>query len=136
MSRIIRAIVFFIFAPIASVWAADGATEIDVSTAISLYDKKVVFIDARNERSYKWKGHIAGAINLTQGSANFTEANLLKVVTKDQPVVFYCNCFDGTCRFSALAANDAVDMGYREVYYYMEGIDAWTDAGYPVEYPE
>jgi rhodanese-related sulfurtransferase len=135
MNRIICTVVFFLFAPIGLALAADGATGIDTPTAISLYDKGVVFIDARSERSYENKGHIVGAFNLTEGSESFTEENLLKLVAKDQPVVFYCNCAFGGCSLSPDAANDAVNMGYREVYYYMKGTFGWTEAGYDIEMP-
>lgn len=135
MSRIIYAIVFFLFVPISSAWAVEGATKIDIPTAKSLYDKGVVFIDTRREASYKRKGHIAGAFNLEEGSSDFTEANLLKLVAKDQPVVFYCNCapYGDSCNLSPNAAKAAVDMGYREVYYFKEGTFGWNKAGYTVE---
>jgi rhodanese-related sulfurtransferase len=136
MSRVICAFVVFLFTPIASAWAADGTTEIDIPAAKSLYDKGVVFIDARSERSFKNKGHIAGAFNLTEGSKDFTEANLLKLAAKDQPVVFYCNCASGSCNISPDAAKDAVDMGYQEVYYFKEGTYGWSKAGYAVEKSE
>ena len=136
MSRFVCAFVCFLFAPIALSWGAGGTTEVDIPTAKSLYDKGVVFIDARSERSYMRKGHIVGALNLTEGSGDFTEANLLKLVAKDQPVVFYCNCAYAGCNISPDAAKDAVGMGFQEVYYFMEGTYGWTKAGYAVEKSE
>ena len=101
-------VALLLFAPIASAWAVVGATKLDIATAKSLYDKGVVFIDARRAKSYK-KGHIPGASNLSMTSGKFTEANLSPLVAKDKPVVFYCDC-GPTCNISPSAANKAVKM--------------------------
>jgi hypothetical protein len=65
-----------------------GATTVDVVTAKALFDRGVKFVDVRTESSWKmW--HIPGAVNL-QADTVFSEAELSKIVSKDQDVVIYC----------------------------------------------
>ena len=109
-------------------YAIEGATEIDVSTAKSLHDRGVRFIDARFE--LKWeKGHIPGASNLI--SAWVTEEALMKIVGKDEEVVFYCDGAD--CSASPYACAKALSLGYEKVYYFAEGYPGWESAGHPIE---
>ena len=62
-----------------------GATTLDVATAKALFDRGVPFVDVRFERDWEM-GHIHGAVNLP---GNFSEAELSKIVSKDQDVVIY-----------------------------------------------
>jgi rhodanese-related sulfurtransferase len=111
-------------------YAVEGATKIDVSTAKTLHDQGVVFIDARSKR--KWKqGHIPGASNLYY---NVTEAALMEIVDKDEEVVFYCGGTD--CSLSPKACAKALTWGYKNVYYFAEGSPGWEAAGYPLEKAE
>jgi rhodanese-related sulfurtransferase len=109
------------------------ATELDISTAKSMHDDGVVFIDARRASSFKFD-HIPGAINVPVLSDDFTEANLTSVVSKDQPVVFYCNC-GPNCSYSPFAAKKALEMGFQNVQYLKAAIDGWNEAGFPIETP-
>lgn len=47
----------------------------------------------------------------------------------DQPTVFYCRA---DCWMSWNAAKRAHALGYSEVYWYRDGLDAWLAAGLPV----
>ena len=107
-------------------FAVEGATKIDVSTAKTLHDRRVRFIDARFERKWK-KGHIPGASSLSY----VNEAALMKIVGKDEEVVFYCSGTD--CDASALACAKALSLGYEKVYYFAEGYPGWEAAGHPIE---
>lgn len=49
---------------------------------------------------------------------------------QDQPLVFYCASTQ--CWMSYNAALRAIRMGYRQVYWYRGGIEAWKQAGQPV----
>ena len=131
MRQIVCVVALLLFAPIASAWAVEGATKLDVPTAKSFYDKDVVFIDARSETNFKFD-HIPGAISLPVLGDKFTEANLTMIVAKDKPVVFYCNC-GPTCNYSPFAAKKAIEMGYQKVYFLKAAIDGWSEAGYPIE---
>ena len=67
-------------------FSVEGAIKIDVSTAKTLHDQGVRFIDVRWERNWK-KGHIPGASSL--GFVN--ETALMEIADKNEEVVFYCS---------------------------------------------
>ncbi len=110
------------------------AAQLDISTAKSMYDDGVVFIDARSASDFKFD-HIPGAINVPVLSGDFTEAKLTSVIGKDQPVVFYCNC-GPNCVYSPFAAEKALEMGFQNVRYLKAAIDGWNEAGFPIETPD
>ncbi len=111
--------------------AVDGATEIDVSTAQTLHDRGLRFIDVRG--AWYWKtGHIPGASDLKYP----TEASLMEIVNKTDEVVFYCDCAGyAGCNRSTDASAKAVSWGYENVYYLTDA-SAWSAAGYPTEKAE
>ncbi len=114
----------------------DGATKIDVPTARSLYDRRVVFVDVRTE--FLWnEGRIPGAFHLPEAwpsdpaKARLNESTLMAIAGKTDDVVFYC---DGTdCFSSAFSSAKALAWGYQNVFYFAEGFPGWKKAGYPVE---
>lgn len=112
-----------------SVMSVPGATTVDSAKAKSLFDKKVAFIDTRNDKDWE-AGRIPGAAHLDVKTA-FTEESLAKVIKKDGEVVMYCN--GEKCLRSSHAAEKAIKWGYTKVYYYRDGFPAWQGAGYPVE---
>ncbi len=112
--------------------AVEGATKIDISTAKSMLDRGVRFIDTRG--SWYWKnGHIPGAFDLMYP----TEATLMEIVEKNEEVVFYCDCDIGSasCNRSPNASAKAVAWGYQTVYYFTNS-HTWGPAGYPIEKAE
>lgn len=59
--------------------------------------------------------------------------NFLQQTTQgrqDRPMVFYCQ--NSQCWMSYNAALRAIALGYRQVYWYRGGIEAWQGAGLPV----
>ncbi len=95
--------------------AVEGATKIDISTAKTLHERGVWFVDTRG--SYAWKkAHIPGSLDL----AYPTEATLMGIVKKNEEVVFYCDCDIGSarCNLSPNASARAVTWGYQNVYYF------------------
>ncbi len=111
--------------------AVEGATEINISTAKTLYDRGVKFIDVRGSRYWK-KGHIPGAPDLYVQS----EASLIEVVNRNEEVVFYCDCAgSASCNLSSKASAKAVALGYQNVYWF-QNADGWSEAGYSLEKPE
>ena len=115
----------------AKVITVEGATEVDLSTAKTLYERDVQFIDVRG--SFYWKmGHIPDAPSLRY----ITEASLMEIVDKNEEVVFYCDCAGSpTCNLSPNASARAVAWGYQNVYYLTDA-GAWSAAGYPLEMAE
>ena len=129
--------ILFIFLLMAeSVWAkapapeqVDGAVTVSTKRAKTLMNQGVTFIDVRRVTDYQsshiqWSRHLDLKLDLT-------EAALLSVVKKHQPVVFYCN--GDMCQRSALASERAVSWGWTKVYYYRGGFPDWQKAGLPLE---
>ncbi len=77
------------------------------------------------------KAHIPGAINIPLESGNFAERVTAAVDSKGAPVVVYCS--DVTCDLSKRAAQQLHMAGLRAVYRYEGGLQAWAEAGQPVE---
>ncbi len=112
--------------------AVEGATKIDISTAKSMLDRGVPFIDTRG--LFAWnQSHIPGASDL----AYPTEATLMEIVEKNEEVVFYCDCDVGSasCNRSPNASAKAVASGFQNVYYFTNS-NEWGPAGYPIEKAE
>jgi rhodanese-related sulfurtransferase len=112
--------------------AVEGATKIDISTAKSMLDRGVRFIDTRGDLTWK-QGHIPGSVAITSP----TEANLIEVVEKNEEVVFDCDCDVGSasCNRSPNASAQAVAIGYQNVSYFTNS-NEWGPAGYPIEKAE
>ncbi|SEG10815.1 rhodanese-like domain-containing protein [Nitrosomonas ureae] len=106
----------------------EGARTVSTETAKLLFDKGYLFLDVRSLNDYR-TGHIPGAYHLSVRS-DFDEQKLSVIVKKDQPVVMYCN---GTsCLGSSIAIEKAVEWGWKNIFYYREGIKDWNSKGYPV----
>lgn len=103
-----------------------GATTLDVATAKALFDQGVPFVDVRGPNRWA-EGHIPGAVSLPF----ISEAELSKIVSKDQDVVIYG--YGSHLRPYAVA--EAVFWGYKKVYYFRDGFSGWDAAGYPVAKP-
>ncbi len=107
----------------------DGATTVDAAKAKELFDQGVLFIDVRSNSDWD-AGRIPGSEHLELKKV-YTSASLGELVKKDEPVVIYCN--GPKCMRSSDACVQAVDWGFKNVYYFREGYPAWTKAGFPVE---
>ena len=105
-----------------------GATTLDVATAKAMFDRGVLFVDVRGPARWA-ESHIPGAVNLPA----ISEAELSKIVSKDQDVVIYG--YDPGWRLSAYAVAEAVFWGYKKVFYFRDGFSGWDAAGYPVAKP-
>ncbi len=108
----------------------NGAKTVDAAKAKALFDKKVAFVDTRNDKDWD-AGRIPGAMHMDIKKGAFTKDTLGAKVKKDQEVVMYCN--GEKCLRSSEAAEQAVGWGFAKVYYFRDGFPAWQDAGYPVE---
>ncbi len=107
-----------------------GATTIASAEAKQLFDQGVAFIDVREDAAWNL-GRIPGAVHMDVKMPVFNKDALLKEVTADKKVVFYCNGVK--CPRSAVACKSALEWGYKHVYYYREGFPGWKSAGYAVE---
>jgi tetratricopeptide (TPR) repeat protein len=117
----------------------EGATEIDLVTAMSFYDRGVLFIDISTEAEGSWKeGHVPGAVNLPwEGNSTDTkrlrETTFSEVTEKTKEVVLYWCPNNGTLCNPYMETAKAVNWGYQKVYYFIGGAPAWKEVGYPIE---
>lgn len=109
--------------------SVEGAVTVSTPRAKALMNQGVVFIDVRRAIDYQ-TSHIQWAHHLDL-KLDLTEDALLKIVQKNQPVVFYCN--GDMCQRSAQASEKAVAWGWTKVYYYRGGFPDWQKAGLPLE---
>ena len=96
---------------------ADAKKEVDAGAA--------VIVDSRSEAVYKME-HIAGSINVPQGSPK----EKYDVVPKGKKAIVYCSCNgEGTSINLAYQMNQA---GVQDTYAMVEGFQGWKSAGYPM----
>ena len=110
-------------------FTVEGATKIDVDTALELHQAGVLFVDTRPPNFFR-RGHIPGAVSLG-ATSTLTEGNLAEHAEKDQQVVIYCSY--PQCFRSAIGSARAVAWGYTHVLYFADGTEAWEKAGLPLE---
>ncbi len=72
--------------------------------------------------------HIPGALNIPLSKLT---ADGVAELDRDRPVIVYC--FDFQCDMSPRAAHRFEQLGFTDVYDYVEGIAAWLSFGLPVE---
>lgn len=108
-----------------------GATTVDAAAARELFDRGVPFVDVRTIPSWN-RGHIPGAV-LLDYRTDFSEANLLAVIGKEQEAVIYCE--GPKCLLSSKACAKAVSWGFDKIHYFRDGFPGWKAAGNPVEAP-
>jgi len=91
---------------------------------------KVTLLDVLPESNHRQK-HIAGAKSAPLESDDFLDRVRELVDDKQQPVVVACA--NPSCDTSPTAARRLEDEGYENVYDYEGGVEAWEDAGEPLE---
>ena len=101
---------------------------ISLLQAKTLFDKGVVFVDARGEE-YFADGHIQNSWN----SGFFMELmfKLDSLQSRDDGVVLYCS--DDDCGSSEELANDLYNEGFTKLFVFKGGWLEWNESGYPVE---
>ncbi|HZF71101.1 rhodanese-like domain-containing protein [Sulfuricurvum sp.] len=109
---------------------AKGIQVVDEKAAKALYDQKAYFYDAREKRHYM-KEHIKGAypVYFDVSKAEYIVIQLPK--DKDEKLVFYC--YGETCANSYEAALSVRKLGYKNIYWLLDGFAPWKAAKYPVE---
>ncbi len=87
-------------------------------------DNCPVIINALGQDAFMAK-HIPGSINVPTENADMAE-NILP--DKNQDIVVYCANAD--CDASPNLAEKLMDMGYKNVWDFEEGLAGWRSAGY------
>ena len=111
--------------------------KVEIDEALGMHGTDdAVFVDLRDVRELAKTGRIAGARHVPRGMLEFwidPESPYHKpFFAEDRTFVFYCA---GAWR-SALAAKTADDMGLAPVAHLGGGIQAWIDAGGPIDPPK
>ena len=84
-----------------------------------------LIVDARRRPDYL-AGHIEGAINIEPDSPPDTYARKLAGVSRDRPIVVYCQ--SAGCPFAMGAARALLDQGYQNIRYFKGGWNEWTSS--------
>ncbi|MFQ6616576.1 MAG: rhodanese-like domain-containing protein [Fidelibacterota bacterium] len=97
---------------------------IDLALARELYDRGIVFVDARDEEEFL-AGHIQGALNLPV-------VELAARLSPDDPLVAYCSG-EGCKSSLQLAETLMLDWEFTRVFVFEGGWPEWKSAGYPAD---
>jgi rhodanese-related sulfurtransferase len=106
--------------------AKNGYYDIDATGVKAMMDNGgalVVFPLSPMEYDHK---HIKGSVNIIPAMMEYELP-----VDKKKALIFYC--LGVKCVSSWRAAEKAVELGYKNVYAFREGLPSWEKAGYPVE---
>ena len=105
--------------------------EIDVSTAKDLWDLgEYLFVDARTLVQYN-HGHIARALDLPWDEYEKYYPQLKHSLESKPGLVIYCAGEE--CDLSHALARQLYQKGFRDMFVFFGGWEAWKQAGYPTE---
>jgi len=118
-------------APLPFIPDSDQPIQVQTATAKRFFDARAaLFLDARDPAEYE-KGHIPGAIRLTNAEAQNEPQRVKSLPVEGRPVIAYCE--GGACEASLELARFLLESGFRKVLVYMGGYPEWEAAGHPVE---
>ncbi len=117
--------------------ANEQVEEISVANALRLVKQEnILFIDVRDVREVAKTGRVLGARHVPRGMLEMwidpETPYHREFFAEDRKFIFYC----ASAWRSALAAKTAQDMGLTPVAHLEGGINAWIDAGGPIETPK
>jgi rhodanese-related sulfurtransferase len=95
-------------------------------TELVIWEKRALIIDARAPEEYS-TGHLPGAINVPGYAAVDQILEAVKTIPKDRMIVTYCSGV--SCPYADRLSGFLRFQGYRAVYVFPGGIDAWKAAG-------
>jgi len=102
--------------------------EISIDIAKDLFDKNMLFVDARSEEYYI-KGHIPKAVCNDNLDSLITEMDIH--ITIDDGFVVYCS--DDDCGSSEELAYSLQEQGFSNIYLFKGGWKQWVDNNLPIE---
>ncbi len=73
--------------------------------------------------------HLPGAVNIPHDQVRSLAGEMLP----DRNALIVVYCASTTCQNSRIATQTLQQMGYNNVFEYVEGKQHWLEAGYPVE---
>jgi len=108
-----------------------GVKTLSLAQAYALHRQgKALFIDARPAEEYQ-ELHIAGAINIPVEALATKGAALVAGIPKDREIVAYCGQVQ--CDAALNTAEKLQALGFGQVQVFLDGFQAWDEAGYPAE---
>jgi len=107
---------------------------LSVTEAMALHhDTNTVFVDLRDSVELQIEGKIPGAVHVNRGSLESAIDPTLPshnpAFSSGKTVIFYCH----SGARSAMAVETAQEMGMTNVTHIGGGLNAWKDAGGPLE---
>jgi rhodanese-related sulfurtransferase len=126
MNHVLKRILICGICIVAASCASGRATDVPVSTVQQLVDAKsanVAIIDVNDDETRASKGMVPGAIKLSSYD-KYLMSEL--PADKSSTLVFYC--YNTLCPASGLAADRAIDAGYKDVRVMKAGIVGWQEA--------
>ena len=117
--------------------ANEQVEEVSVANALRLVKQEnILFIDVRDIREVAKTGRVLGARHVPRGMLEMwidpETPYHREFFAEDRKFIFYC----ASAWRSALAAKTAQDMGLTPVAHLEGGINAWINAGGPIEPPK
>jgi len=105
--------------------------EVTTKELKSMVDSKqaITIVDART-KDHDDKNRIPGAISLPFNASDSDIASALP--SKEKTIVVYCT--NKKCPASTFLAERLATLGYKHVYRYSEGVNAWIKQGYHVDH--
>jgi len=117
-------------APLPFIPDANTPIQVQVATVKRFFDAHAaLFLDARDPAEYE-KGHIPGAIRLTNPEAQNEPERMKALPVEGRPTIVYCE--GGDCEASLELARFLLESGFKKVLVYMGGYPEWEAAGHPV----
>lgn len=106
-----------------------GTQRVDAEAVIDLANKfkKLVIVDSRIPDDRKL-GFIEHSISLPDAKTNCKSLAAI-IPRKDTPVLFYCNGVK--CGRSVVATKQALQCGYKKIYWFRGGFEEWKAKEYP-----
>lgn len=93
-------------------------------------EKGSLFLDARAPEDYR-AGHIAGALNLPFHQFDQYFLNVVKQLEASRIIIAYCDGID--CTQGCDLALTLKEMGFKRVYFLVNGWAEWISHGLPTE---
>jgi rhodanese-related sulfurtransferase len=108
-----------------------GLALADAEQAFALYEEGAHLIfDARPVADFA-AGHLPGAHSLPGDAFDLHIGDYLPLLYPEQPILVYCS--GEACDESVLVSRGLIDMGFTNLVLFASGIQAWTEAGFPLE---
>ncbi|MGO9621392.1 MAG: rhodanese-like domain-containing protein [Desulfobaccales bacterium] len=108
-----------------------GVKTLDLPQAYEIFQGgQALFVDARDADEYA-ELHIAGAVNLSPDLLERQGNRALEGSARDRRIVVYCGL--ANCNKALQVAEKLQSLKFTDVRAFMDGFQAWDQAGYPAE---